>query len=263
MKKLPFLISIPHGGDQIPEEISNRICLSPKDLFEDSDSFSRDIFGIKGDVVALVETHIARAIIDLNRAMDDRPPHNPDGVVKTKSCHGKPVYSSGQFPDNFLIDKLIEKYYQPYHHEIQDILKARSGIRLALDCHTMEATGPAISPDPGEDRPLICLGNNQGKSCPNEWVERLAECFRESFYLKEGDVTINQPFAGGFITQKYGKGPIPWIQVEMNRSLYLSEPWFDKKVLKVNPNRLEELNVNFKRGLTNFSTTIGPLHRLT
>jgi formiminoglutamase len=256
MEKLPILISIPHGGDQIPIEVSDRVCLTPKDLFEDSDSFSREIYGIKEDVLELVETDIARAFIDLNREISDRPPKNPDGIVKTQTCHGKPIFYPNHIPDTTLSSQLIDKFYIPYHQKIKTCLESRSEILLALDCHTMESVGPAISPDQGKHRPLICLGNVDGKSCSNEWVERLAECIRESFQLKKEDVKINQPFAGGYITQKYGNHPIPWIQVEMNRSLYLSEPWFDKNALNVNSNRLKELKTNFKRGLKSFSATI-------
>ena len=56
-------------------------------------------------------------------------------------------------------------------------------------------------------------------------ANRLAACFREGFGLEKKDVVLNKPFAGGYITRAYGKGALPWVQVEMNRSLYLSKPW--------------------------------------
>ena len=42
------------------------------------------------------------------------------------------------------------------------------------------------------------------------------------------EISINDPFHGGHITKTYGNKPVPWIQVEMNRDLYLTEPWFDQ-----------------------------------
>ncbi len=252
MAKFPVLISIPHGGTKIPEEILDRVCISKKDLFEDGDAFTREIYGIKDEVLALIETDIARAFIDLNRETSDRPPNNPDGIVKTKTCHDQPIYFPGLFLDESIIEALIQKYYEPYHKNIRDLLNIYTEIQLALDCHTMEPVGPSISPDEGKERPLICLGNNYGNSCPNEWVEKLAECFQESFHLKEGEVKINEPFAGGYITRNYGNDPIPWIQIEMNRNLYLSDHWFDKNKLLVNPKRLEQLKTAFKDGLNLF-----------
>ncbi|MGV7222698.1 MAG: hypothetical protein ACQ9MH_14365 [Nitrospinales bacterium] len=43
MNQLPYLISIPHGGTKIPEEVAGSVCLSKKDLFEDGDAFTREI----------------------------------------------------------------------------------------------------------------------------------------------------------------------------------------------------------------------------
>jgi formiminoglutamase len=252
MSKLPILISIPHGGTKIPAEISDRVCISKKDLFEDGDAFTREIYGIRDEVQAFVETDIARAFIDLNRETSDRPPHNPDGIIKSKTCHGQPIYSPELFLDEAIIESLIQKYYDPYHNKIRDLLHTEKEIQLALDCHTMEPVGPSISSDEGKERPLLCLGNNYGKSCPDEWVQKLAECFQESFNLKEGEVKINEPFAGGHITRKYGNDPIPWIQIEMNRKLYLSAPWFDNKSFTVNPNRLNQIREAFKTGLIFF-----------
>ncbi len=252
MAKRPILISIPHGGTKIPHEISDRVCITKKDLFEDGDAFTREIYGIKDEVQALIETDIARAFVDLNRETSDRPPKNPDGIVKSKTCHSQPIYSSQIFQNEPIVESLIQKYYDPYHKKIRDLLSTQSQIQLALDCHTMEAVGPSIAPDRGKERPLICLGNNYGNSCPDEWVQKLAECFQESFSLQEGDVKINEPFAGGYITRKYGNDPVPWIQIEMNRKLYLSDPWFDRKSFTVIPSRLSQLRDAFKTGLNLF-----------
>ncbi|GJL79845.1 MAG: N-formylglutamate deformylase [Nitrospinaceae bacterium] len=256
MAKLPFLISIPHGGTKTPQEISDRVCITQKDLFEDGDAFTREIYGIRDEVQAFIETDIARAFVDLNRETSDRPPKNPDGIVKTKTCHGQPIYSPGLLLDETIGEELIQKYHDPYHKKIRELLNTHSGIKLGLDCHTMEPVGPPIAPDSGKERPLICLGNNYGKSCSDEWVQKLAECLQEGFHLKAGDVTINEPFAGGYITRKYGNDPVPWIQIEMNRKLYLSNPWFDPKSLTVDPRRLSQLREAFKTGLNLFEKTL-------
>ena len=252
MKNLPILISIPHGGKEVPPAIENRVAISPKDQFEDSDSFTREIYGLGNEVRIQVQASMARVFVDMNRAPDDRPPNNPDGVVKTQTCHGKIIYRSGQELDEAWTRRLLETYYYPYHQSIATGLTRNPDLQLALDCHSMEKVAPVISPDPGQPRPLICLGTNHGKSCSLEVADRLLACFREAFQLEDKDVVMNQPFAGGFITRTYGEGPIPWVQVEMNRSLYLSEPWFDADALTVRPERLEELNRCFRKTLTLF-----------
>jgi formiminoglutamase len=86
----------------------------------------------------------------------------------------------------------------------------------------MLPVGPAVGPDTGQPRPAICLGNAHGRSCPTSDVERLAACLRQSFDLPAEEVTVNRPFAGGYLTRRYGNRPVPWIQIEINRQLYLN-----------------------------------------
>lgn len=255
MAKLPILISIPHGGKDTPKELDGKICITTQDLFEDGDAYTREIYGIKDRAAAIVDTSIARAFIDLNRDVDDRPPKNPDGIVKSMTCHGKTIYNSGNHPDESLTQFLIENYYHPYHDKVQNLLADSSEIQLCIDCHSMEAVGPKIAPDFGHERPLICLGTNHHKSCSENIVEHLAKCFQTVFNLNKSDITINRPFAGGFITKTYGNKPLPWIQVEMNRRLYLSDPWFNRKTLVVNEERIMELRENFRGTLDQFFKT--------
>ena len=252
MQRFPVLISIPHGGTEVPKEICDRVTISPKDQFEDSDACTQEIYGLEQEVMVQVQSKIARVYVDMNRAQDDRPPKNPDGVVKTQTCHGKTVYRPGQELDDSQTQQILDTYYFPYHYAITTALIKRDDLQLALDCHTMEAVAPVISPDPGQPRPLICLGNNHGKSCSLGMVNRLAACFREGFGLEEKDVVLNQPFAGGYITRTYGEWPLPWVQVEMNRGLYLSQPWFDAESLTVQPERLQYLNQCFRKTLSLF-----------
>ena len=252
MNKLPVLISVPHGGTETPSEISSRVCITPKDQFEDGDALTQDIYGVKNEVLAYVEGNIARAFVDLNRDKNDRPPKNPDGVVKSMTCLGKPIYHPGLELDEDLTEVLLQKYYQPYHDSIRRTLDSNKEIKLMLDCHTMEAVGPKISPDPGNIRPKFCLGSNHGKSCPEEMVKRMADCIRKAFELSKEDVVIDNPFAGGHITRTYGNKPIPCIQIEMSRELYLSKPWFDREHLSVASTRLVQLRKNFINALELF-----------
>ncbi len=252
MSKLPVLLSIPHGGTEIPEELKDHACITPEDQLHDGDGFTRQIYGIKDQVAACVEASIARAFVDLNRDVDDLPPQNPDGIIKSMTCHGKPIYHPGKNPGEELIQTLIDKYYHPYHETIRSLLGSREDIQLCLDCHSMEPIGPEVAPDSGKPRPLICLGTNHHATCPEELSTKLAKCFQTVFELKEEDVTLNQPFAGGLITRTYGNWPLPWIQVEMNRKLYLADPWFDAAALTIKEERLQELREKFRKTLELF-----------
>ncbi len=83
-------------------------------------------------------------------------------------------------------------------------------------------------------------------------IELFADCISESYSIDRQEISLNDPFHGGYITKTYGAGSIPWIQVEMNRSLYLSPPWFDEKSLSVDTNHLQKLNSQFQNSLELF-----------
>lgn len=254
MKHFPVLISIPHGGTATPPELSGGLVLTARDLFDDSDAFTREIYDIGESAFKVVKADIARAFVDLNRASNDLPPTNPDGVIKSMTCYKAPIYVAGKKPDDILLRYMLRRYYSPYHNKLRDIA-ASGDVLLALDCHSMASQPPPISPDHGTNappRPMICLGNAHGDACDYQTVEILAACFRDVFTLKEDEVTINKPFAGGYITRTHGNRPIPWIQVEMNRALYLSPPWFDHPALTIAPQRLKALNRMFRRTLELF-----------
>jgi len=76
---------------------------------------------------------------------------------------------------------------------------------------------------------------------------------RQAFGLKSDDVTINRPFAGGYITRTYGRKPIPWIQVELNRTFYLTPEFFDPVTSTIDPNRLSQLREMMAATLRMFS----------
>lgn len=253
MKRLPVLISIVHGGNIIPNELKERIIIGKKEIFEDIDPFTQQIYDLNEKVISIFKTNIARTFIDLSRSPDDRPPKNPDGVIKSHTCQGKKIYNEHEQPDSLLIARLLKKYYHPFHYQLKSFIeKNKNLVKLCLDCHSMAETGSAISPDKGMKRPIICLGNRYGDSAPNKFVKKLKTCFINSFELDEQQVSINKPFAGGFITRFYGNNPLPWIQVEMNRVLYLKEPYFNSTSLKVSNEIISDLKSKFYFALKNF-----------
>jgi len=256
LNKLPVLLSIPHGGMQKPAELDGHLSITNKDLFDDSDPFTMDLYDLGDKVQHVIKTNIARAFVDLNRSLQDMPPDNPDGLIKNMTCHRKPIYTEGQEPNENLRNLMIELYYHPYHKNIQKSLK-EFDLQLCLDCHSMASYAPSISPDGNNGkRPVFCLSNNDGQTSSQEMLGLLADSISESFSIDRDEISLNDPFHGGHITRTYGNNPIPWIQVEMNRDLYLSEPWFDEKTLSVDATHLQKLNKQFENSLELFFSKI-------
>jgi len=256
LSTLPVLLSIPHGGTKRPVELDGHLCITNKDLFDDSDPFVVELYDLGDKVQRVIKTDIARAFVDLNRSLQDLPPINPDGLIKSSTCYNKPIYSNGKEPDDSLRTMLIQLYYLPYHRAIQKSINELD-LQLCLDCHSMASIAPNISPDGNKKpRPKFCLSNNDGLTSSKEMIELLASCISESFGIDKNEILLNNPFHGGYITKTYGKNPIPWIQIEMNRNLYLSEPWFDKDSLSVDPVHLQKLNKQFEGCLNLFFSRI-------
>lgn len=206
---LPLLISVPHAGLKVPPEVKGLCTLTERQIVEDGDEGAAEIYSIQEEVVSFVTTDVARAIVDLNRAEDDR---RADGVVKTHTVWEVPVYRQPLSEE--LMDILLTKYYRPYHRHLSILAK---NVKLGADCHTMAAVGPPVASDAGKQRPLICLSNGEG-TCPEYWLNRLTECLENSFQVK---VSINSPFKGGHIIRSHAH-EIPWVQVELSRAPFLS-----------------------------------------
>lgn len=257
MRAHPVLLSIPHGGLEVPEELEGRLAVSDSDVLYDGDSFAAQIYDLGGKARHTIKARVARAFVDVNRSLRRLPPAHPDGLLKSLTCQGKPVYANGSEPDEGLARALIARYYHPYHREIQRSVRELD-LQLCLDCHTMLPAAPGMAPDRrGSERPAFCLSNVDGRTCSAEMIELLASCISESYGVGRDRVWLNSPFSGGHITRTYGGNPVPWIQVEMNRSLYMAEPWLDARTLQVGGGRLQELNEMFGDALDAFFARSG------
>lgn len=232
---LPILLSVPHAGTRMPEEVRDLSVVSREDVLRDGDEQAGEIYYPLQDRVAhFTTTEIARAFVDLNRAPGDL---RGDGVVKTHTCWEVPIYRSPLTGD--LVERLLDLYYHPYHRRLTGIAEefyrepangtpgaetgARSvrnqvrSIHAAVDAHTMLAVGPPIGPGAGLPRPRACVSNGDG-TCPDEWMNLLAELLGEAL---QGEVGINEPFRGGYIIRTHA-AEMPWLQLEISRGDFLS-----------------------------------------
>ena len=209
---LPLLVSVPHAGLRVPSEVERLCALTPAEIAEDGDGGAAEIYAIEDEVGAFVTTDVARAVVDMNRSRDDI---RSDGVVKTHTCWNVPVWHRPLSQAE--VGGLLDAYHRPYHRRLTELGSSGHWV-LGVDCHTMAATGPPVGPDPGAERPWVCLSNDDG-TCPPEWIESLQQCFQERL---DGPVTVNHPFRGGYITRSHA-AEMPWIQIELSRAPYLPD----------------------------------------
>ena len=115
----------------------------------------------------------------------------------------------------------INLLYTPYHTTLRSLLveaQQAFGLGVLIDCHSMPSNPIA---DYGGGRPDFVLGDRYGTSCSGELTRVAAEQLKALGYVVE----LNKPYAGGYITEHYGRpqAGLHALQVEVNRALYMDE----------------------------------------
>jgi N-formylglutamate deformylase len=248
--QLPILITIPHGGCTVPEELFGYEALSRFELFMQSDACANDLFSFGDRVAATIDTDISRLFIDLDRAYTSLRP-DQDGVIKKSTRFGKPVFKDGHFPDDIAIANMIQRYWVPFHDAVKKIVSTGS-VKLVLDCHTMMAVGPKLSRDPGKPRPLVMIEHLAGEkekvreTCPAGIARSLMEQLEKSFTDEECTIAekffISDTPAAGYILQSFGKLSIPVLRVSLSQSLFLNDTHFSYDYLRVDDLRIRYLS---------------------
>jgi N-formylglutamate amidohydrolase len=225
--KLPFVISLPHCSGEIPERMRSGMVLTRTEMVDAVDLGTREIFGCM-PAEQLLCAKWSRLVVDLNRAPYQRDAKGPVALV---DYYGRSVYKANATPDEKEITRRLSAYYNPYHRQLEKTL-AEPHIKGLLDCHSLKGIGPPEAPDAGMKRKDIILGNNgepDGESNPlrGEWscAPALLKFMKQIFQTAGFSVSLNVPYAGGFIVTHYGpalaqNGKMA-LQIEINQDLYV------------------------------------------
>ena len=234
----------PHSGSAYPDELLRRTRLAGLQLRSSEDAFVDELFG--GAPVGgapLLAALTPRAWVDFNRACDDLDPAliagasrrfvNPRiaaglGVIPRVVAEGRPIID-GKLTLSEARARL-DTCWRPYHRALQDVLRAqrtRFGVAILFDCHSMPHDALSTAPVVWGRRPEIVLGDRFGAACGRWLVDAAADLFASAGFT----VARNAPFAGGYITQAYGRPRQGYhaLQIEIDRSLYMDEATIEKR----------------------------------
>ena len=243
----PLVFNSPHSGCIYPEEFIASSRLDAHRLRFSEDCFVDRIFDQVPEFGApLLKAHFPRAYVDLNREPYELDPsmfREPlPSFVNTTSLRvagglgtiARIVRENEEIYRDLLtfnqVKSRIASLYYPYHARLGELIKssyARFGTSLLIDCHSMPSNRPCFSSFGrlgkfgNKNRPDFVLGDRFGHTCPSHITEFLEQNLARLGY----SVVRNKPYAGGYITQKYGMGNTNQhcIQIEINRSLYMDE----------------------------------------
>ncbi|GBR55448.1 N-formylglutamate amidohydrolase [Gluconobacter sphaericus] len=230
---IPLLVSSPHSGRNYPSDFLDSASLSFHELQQSEDRFVDRLFEKAPDFGAtLICAELPRVWCDVNRdwrevdaeMFDPRPPDDEVlltekvkagfGVIPRYVSQGRQVY--GQRLHLSEIKDRIAAAWLPYHEALTALLsdmKARFGYAILLEAHSMPKLPYARSCD-------VVLGDVHGRSC----VPALPDIIENILGSLGYSVRRNIPYAGGYITQYYGRPEqnIHAVQLEICRSLYLN-----------------------------------------
>ena len=217
----PLIISIPHAGTTIPQEIDGLV--SRKNAIMDADFYIDRLYDFAKELGAtIIKTEISRTVIDVNRNPDGRslyPGLSVTELCPTSSFDNSPLYEKGGEPNAFEILQRQKEYYTPYHsqikHQIQRLRAKYSNIVL-YDAHSIKSRVPRFFDG---ELPLYNLGTNDGKSCDTKLSDGIIKKCPKGQYVLDGR------FKGGFITRNYGApvNGVHAIQMELAMRGYLDE----------------------------------------
>ena len=232
---LPFFVSIPHSGEDVPDEVTWLSDLEEPTLMRDVDRFVDDLYSpviSEADLLA-VKTQWHRYVVDLNRLEDEFDEDSVEGAPHGVGTHPKGLHWSVTTHGEQLIkvpmtmelhNKLVSSYYNPFHGSVSGMrekIKKDFGVVYHLDLHSMPSKGTNLHPDPGQTRAEIVVSDYHGSSAEEPYRDIVMKAYQEAGF----QVAYNWPYVGGGVTRRYGKPEekCHTIQVELNRMLYMNE----------------------------------------
>ncbi|MDG1007923.1 MAG: N-formylglutamate amidohydrolase [Alphaproteobacteria bacterium] len=240
----PLLLTSPHSGAHYPKSFIDASRLDAHAIRQSEDMFVDALLAhAPQHGIGVLSANYPRAYVDLNRApyeleqalfKDVLPAHIDRhsaraaaglGTVPRLVAENTPIYDGKlSFAE---AERRIETVYQPFHRKLADTLHALQtgfGYAVLLDTHSMPSQATRLS---SEGRRIdFVLGDRHGRSCDarlSDWLER-------ALTARGWQVARNKPYAGGFITDRYGRPAdgTHAVQIEINRAIYMDESNYTK-----------------------------------
>jgi N-formylglutamate amidohydrolase len=227
---LPVVLSVPHAGRAYSEALLASSRLSRRNLEALEDRLvDRLVWRAVDSGACAIVASAPRAEIDLNRDEREldremvRPRPDAAATIDTARTRGGlglvpsriagigPIWRQRIPADE--IRRRVQSIHRPYHCAIEAEMRAaraRFGVAILLDCHSMPPRGDGGS---------IVLGDRHGSSIAPELADAAERAVCDSGFA----VSRNAPYAGGHITERHGRPDerMHALQIEIDRSLYL------------------------------------------
>jgi N-formylglutamate amidohydrolase len=232
----PVVVEIPHAGLESAPPFLEPLSAPARSLARDADLYVDSLYSEAPDVGATVlVARTSRYVIDVNRGERDVDAEVVEGARADVRLHHGLVWRTTSDGEPALsrrlsvheLEERLELVWRPYHRELAAIVerkRARFGIAVVLAAHSM----PSIDRGPRRDavesvrsRADVVPGTRGRRSAAPRFIDAV-----EEHAIAQGwTVRHDEPYAGGFTTQHYGRPSesIHAVQVELSRRLYVDE----------------------------------------
>jgi N-formylglutamate amidohydrolase len=234
----PFVFCSPHSGSHYPRILLESSRLDPLSLRKSEDVYVDQLFsGVVELGAPMIAARFPRAYVDVNREPFELDPElfgnqlpsyangqsirvaGGLGTIARIVADGEEIYQTP--PSLAAALERIERLYRPFHADLSELLertRARFGLAILVDCHSMPSA--AMNHAAGT-RPDVVIGDRFGASCDMRVTRLVCDQLQRLGYHAQ----LNRPYAGGFITEHYGRPNmgVHAIQIELNRALYVDE----------------------------------------
>ena len=219
---VPLLVSIPHTGTRLPDEVAATLADDDMRAQPMTDWHLHHLYDFLPALGATtIHAVYSRFAVDLNRPPNGKslyPGRFETGLVPLETFDGRPVFAEA--PGAALVEQRRRLYHAPYHNGLATLLNdliASFGRVVLIDAHSVASGANRIH---GPLVPEIILGDRDGRSC-GAW---LGDALERAFAGQGFAVARNDPYKGGYITDHYGRrAGVEALQIEMAQRIYMDE----------------------------------------
>lgn len=225
---LPIVLGIPHSGTDLPDDIADRLNETGLEMAETDWHIDRLYNGLGMDF-SVVRTSVHRYVLDV-----DHPPASPEpfpwlnasGLFPLTDRNGSAIYRENAAPDPSEMAQWIERFHLPYHAAISRELarvKAKHGIALLFDCHSIRSSYPQKD---ASKYPDFNIWTNLSKSCAPSMERSIYTRCRSA---QTFETILSAGTNGGWSVLKHGRPArnTHAMRLELAQRSYMDEapPW--------------------------------------